>query len=333
MLCACAAGGDTETTENTENAAMTFSPISAVDPCVVEPDERAVMSDSDREQYRSLMLAMFAREDEVSLSIEGDRADFLLELLRESPYYYFLSSAEAQGSTVRFTYAYTDDEQESMRELIDSEILKIANSEACDGDNELDVILKVYSAVAHRIDYDQKRDDNKQLGSPLFEYPGEEIYTALSEGKGLCQCFAYVLRFALLQRGIDCFCVYGQCKARDMGHEWLIFRYDGEFFNCDPTWDRASAGRAKLVHFGKTDAERLADTLEPVDFAENHNAEYGKVECTDERFAQLRDIVEYRYLGGHRFYIEDRDGNSAVFDTDTETIEDIEETKSQQDPT
>lgn len=330
-LCSCAAdsGPDTKATEYAER---TFSPITQIDPCVVEPDKRAVMSDNDRAQYRELMRALLDREEKVSLYLVGDRARFLLELLEDSPYYFFLSDAQVSGSDVSFTYAYSAEEQAGMRELIDSAILDIADSEADDEDNELDVILKVYSAVAHRIDYDTSREDNKQLGSELFEHPGAEIYTALSEGKGLCQAFAYVLGYALLQRGIDCFCVYGQCKARDMGHEWLIFRYDGEFFNCDPAWDRASAGYAKLVHFGKTDAERRADTLEPADFAEKHYAAYGRVECTDKRFSALRDIVRFTYLNGHRYYMEDRDGNSMVFDSKTCTIEESEKTE-QEDPT
>ena len=319
-LCSCAAGGGRQE-DTTEYAAAVYRPIGEVDHCVVEPDEAAVMSDNDREQYERLMDAMLSREDEVDLYLAGDRAEFLLELLRESPYYYFVSSAGADGGRVSFTYAYSAEEQADMLALIDREILRIANSNASDDDNELDVILKVYSAVGHSIDYDNAREDNKQLGSPLFEYPGDEIYRALSEGKGLCQAFAYVARFALLQRGIDCFCVYGECRARDMGHMWLVFRCGGRFYNCDPAWDRASYGYSKLVHFGKTDSERIADTLEARDFAEYHYAKYGRVECTDDRFRELRGIVRYTYLNDHRYYLEDRDGNSMTLDTESGEIE------------
>ena len=204
-----------------------------------------------------------------------------------------------------------------MRRFIDGEILTIANSRAEEGDNALDVILKIYFAVAHRLTYDDEREDNKLLGSPLYDYPADEIYKALRDGTSLCYGFAYVMRYALLQRGIDCFCVYGECRAHDMGHEWLVFEYDGEYFNCDPAWDRASMGYAKLVHFGKTDEERKGDTLAVRPFAEYHDSAFGEVRCTDGRFSIFRGVIRYSYIREHRYLVEDRNGQQYIFDSET----------------
>ena len=328
LLCSCAAPADTDITtgytqaQPTEAEYKSYSPIEAIDPCAVEPDERSVMSANDVEQYKVLMDGMFSRKERIELYLTGDRAQFLLDLLRQSPYYFFVDEAQVEGSTVLLSYAYSADEQDEMRRFIDDELLAAANSDACEGDSELDVILKVYGAVASRLTYDDKREDNKELGSPLFDYPADEIYKALKDGKSLCYGFAYVLRFALLQRGIDCFCVYGECRAHDQGHEWVIFRYDGEFFNCDPAWDRVADEYPKLVNFGKTDAERTADTLTPRPFDEYHYAKYGKVECTDKRFAALRGMVSFRYLSGHRYRVEDRNGYARVFDSVTFALTD-----------
>ena len=315
LLCSCTAEKADDTPTDPLYNDEAFYPIDAIDPCVVEPDERGAMSPDDTEQYRRLMDTMLERGAEISLGDES-RAEFLLDLLKQSPYYFFVESAEVDGGTVRFTYAYSAEEQESMRRFIDDEILKIANCKAEPGDNKLDVVLKIYFAMAHRLTYDDNREDNKELGSPLFDYPADEIYKALRDGTSLCYGFAYVMRYALLQRGIDCFCVYGECRAHDMGHEWLIFEYDGVYFNCDPAWDRAVSGYAKLVHFGKTDDERIGDTLAARPFEEYHEENFGAVKCTDGRFSIFRAIVRFSYIEGHRWFMEDRDDKQYVFDTE-----------------
>ena len=314
LLSACGSG----TIEETRSE---YTSVIAIDPCAVEPDVRDRMTDGDRAAYRELMDAVLAQSPSVTLSPETVDINFLLDLLRRSPYGFFLSNASVDGDTVSLRCAYSADEQEQMRALIDDAFLEIVNSHASPEDNELDTILKLYSAVASRIDYDDFRTDNKELGSPLFDYPSDEIYKALTEGKALCYGFAYVLRFALLQRGIDCFCVYGQCHAHNSGHEWIVFRYDGAWFHCDPAWDRAGDFYPKLLHFGKTDAERAADTLEPRDFSDYHTAAYADLACTDNRFSIFRGMVRFSYVSGHRFRLEDREGKSCLFDTDTFVME------------
>lgn len=298
----------------TEYPTQPVAGIAAIDHCVVEPDERAAMSESDREQYRVLMDAMLSRAPSVTLDTEASRMDFLMELLRESPYFFFTSDVSITVTTVGFSYAYSADKQRRILAFMDEALLDIANHDASPDDNALDTILKVYAAVGSRIDYDTDREDNKQLGSPLFDYPADELYKALRDHKSLCYGFAYVLRYALLQRRIDAFCVYGQCTAREMGHEWVVFRYDGAYFHCDPAWDRGD-GTAKLMHFGTTDLEREQDTLLPRAFSDYHAGEYVVV-CDDERFSIFRGVVSYSYLDGHRFLLEDRKGNRTVFNTE-----------------
>lgn len=306
-----------ETTEEPSEDIM----LTAIDHCAVEPDESAVMTDRDRAQYRRLMDALLCRADSLELDLDEQRVDFLLELLRESPYAFFAADVDRQGTRVGFTYAYSAEEQQRMLALTDGALLEIVNSDVSPDDNELDTILKIYAAVCSRIDYDAQREDNKQLGSPLFDYPADEVYKTLRDHKGLCYGFAYVLRFALLQRGIDAFCVYGECRAHDMGHEWVIVRYDGVFFHCDPAWDRAPGEGGKLMHFGKTDREREADTLVPRDFAKYHLPAYGEVSCSDERFSIFRGVVRFSWLGGHRYQLEKRDGRTVIFRSDTFTTE------------
>ena len=317
LLSACAEAEQASAPTEPSDEPAPYRAITAIDHSVVEPDEAAAMSQSDRAAFRALTDALLAREEQMTLDVDPSRVAFLLELLHESPYAFFASDFRADGTQVAFTYAYGAQEQQRMQELMDSELLAIANDKAAPGDNELDVILKIYCAVAHRIEYDLQREDNKQLGSPLFDYPADEVYKALSDGKGLCYGFAYVMRYALLQRGIDAFCVYGDCLARQAGHEWVVFRLGDHYYHCDPAWDRASGEYAKLLHFGKTDGEREADTLVVRDFSSYHEAEYPAVVCDDDRFDFFRDIIRFSYVDGHRFYLENRDGDGVLFDTET----------------
>lgn len=314
LLASCAPAADQNSAVPDETATE-YLAVTEIDHCAVEPDDRAAMSDDDRAAYRRMMDAMLSHQYELTVQGMAGRLDYLLDLMRRSPYYFFLSGARTDGDRVLYSYAYTAEEQQEVLSYMDTELLQIANANAAPTDNELDTILKVYGAVTHRLNYDHERTDNKQLSSPLFDYPADEVYKALRDGKSLCYGFAYILCFALLQRGIDCFTVYGQCRARDMGHMWNIFRYDGAFFHCDPSWDRAEGAYAKLYHFGKTDDERFADTLEARDFADTHLAAYGAVQCDDTRFSIFRDIDRFTYVTGHRFFLKSNSGKEYIFDT------------------
>lgn len=323
MLGACSAA-DTHTggeeTESPTEYTEAYKPVTQIDHCVLEPDDRARLSEKDMLAFRSLTEAMLARRDSITIEPDNVSVGDLLDLLRESPYYYFLKKAQVDGSTVRFTYAYPAEKQQEILTFLDEQLLRISNYEASDSDNALDVILKVYLAVTHEMIYDLERTDNKELGSPLFTYPADEIYKALRDKKSLCYGFAYIMRFALLQRGIDCFCVYGLCTAHDDGHEWIVFRYDDTWFHCDPAWDRANNDYSKLIHFGKTDVEREADTLVMTDFSAYHDPAFGDVKCTDERFSILRGVIRYTYTSGHHYYMTDLHNKQSVFDSETLTF-------------
>ena len=302
----------TSSPEKTEYIAVT-----QIDPCVVEPDDRLHMSDEDEEYYRVLMDTLLSRKPHVTLSQNKEKNEYYIDLLMQSPYYFFAKSCTLDEGVVTFEYAYSDEEQTKMHKFIDNKFLEIVNSNASKDDNELDIILKIYSAVASSMTYDSNRTDNKQLGSDLFLHPADEIYKGLKDKKGLCYAFAYTLRFALLQRGVDCFCVYGPCTDRNEAHMWNVFEYDGEFYTCDSTWDRTDEEYPKLHHFGKTDGERVADNLAMHDFSSKFFDEYNKVECTDKRFKIFRSISSYEYLGGHKYKMADWDAIEYTFDSQT----------------
>lgn len=321
-LCSCNNNAEpvTEIT-STENSLSTentgYMAITEIDHCVVEPDDKLYMTDEDETHYRSLMNAMLNREKSVTLSQDAEKNEYYVDLLKQSPYYFFLSDCKLKGDKAHLSYAYSKSQQNEMLTFIDNCFLEIVNTNANKNDNTLDKILNVHGAVARAMTYDHDRKDNKQLDSPLFKYPADEIYKALKDKKSVCYGFAYTLRFALLQLDIDCFCVYGPCSGRGEGHMWNIFKYEGEFYTCDSAWDRSDGDYAGLYHFGKTDKEREADTLTRTNFSSKFFDEYGKIECTDDTFKIFRGIGRYTFVNTHTYFLEDYETNEYIFNTET----------------
>ncbi len=317
-VCACSKSQpQTKADNSVAPTTEKYQAISEIDHCVVEPDDKLHMSDEDEAYYRLLMDAMLDRKDSIALSDNKEKNEYYIDLLRQSPYYFFAERCEVVGNKVEFEYAYTEPEQSKMLEFLDKKFLDIANHDIGPDDNTLDIILKVHSAVARQMNYDHSRTDNKQLGSPLFNYPSDEIYKALYKGESLCYGFAYTFRFALLQHGIDCFCVYGPCANRNEAHMWNIFKYDGKFYTCDTAWDRSEEEYPQLFNFGKTDAERFSDGLETREYSSKFFGEYGEVKCTSETFKIFRGIDRYAFTNNHTYYMVDFDGKEMLFDTRT----------------
>lgn len=291
-----------------------------IDHCVVEPDDKLNMSDSDVRYYEKLMNAMLSRKDSVKLSKDSLKNEYYIDLLKQSPYFFFVKDYKLSDGIVTFSYAYEKSQQDEMLSFIDEAFLNIINTHANKDDNTLDSILNVHLAVTHLLTYDHEREDNKQLDSPLFKYPADEIYKAFKDRKSLCYGFAYTIRFALLQLDIDCFCVYGPCSAHEQGHMWNIFKIDNEFYTCDAAWDRSDDGYAQLYHFGKTDKEREADTLTRTAFSSTFFENYGEIECVDETFSIFRSIERYSYSKPHTYFLEDYKGKEYLFNTETMTL-------------
>ena len=320
LFCSCSEQQNGSTSSTDASVDTDYKAITEIDHCVVEPDDKLHMTDEDEGHYRDLMNAMLNREKTVELSQDDTQNEYYLDLLKQSPYYFFLSDCTIKNGTAHLSYAYSKVKQQQMLSFIDNRFLEIVNENATADDNTLDKILNVHGAVARSMTYDHEREDNKQLDSPLFKYPADEIYKALKDEKSVCYGFAYTLRFALLQLDIDCFCVYGPCSGRGEGHMWNIFKYNGEFYTCDSAWDRADEGYAHLFHFGKTDKEREADTLTRTAFSSAFFDEYGEVECTDDVFKIFRGVSRYTWVNSHTYYIEDFENNEYILDTETLTM-------------
>ncbi len=325
-LCSCTVDTKSKETENieatqTENTEPEYKIITEINHCAVEPDDKLHMTDDDEMYYEKLMDAMLSQEPSVTLSNDADKNEFYIDLLKQSPYFFFVDEYKLNDNEVQLSYKYEKNEQNEKLKFIDEKFLDIVNCHANENDNTLDRILNIHGAVARSMTYDHARKDNRELSSPLFQYPSDEIYKAFKTEKSVCYGFAYTLRFALLQAEIDCFCVYGPCRNQGEAHMWNIFKYNGKFYTCDSAWDRSDGGYAQLAHFGKTEREREVDSLYVSGYSSTFFEEYGEIECTDDMFKIFRNIDRYTFVNTHTYFLETFDRDEYTFDTETFTME------------
>ncbi len=300
---------------DTDGRITEYVALTSINHYVVEPDERAVMTDEDERLFRGMVDAMLARAPSAALPDDKEHAALLIDCLRQTPYFFFVDSYTVEDGAIHLSYAYDSDRMEEMLAFMDEQLLLIANHEASDTDNALDTVLKVYHAVTH-MTYDKERTTDKEVTSPLFVYPADEIYKALRDNRSVCYGFAYIMRYVLLQYDIDIFCVYGEVTSKNEGHMWNIVRLSDSYYHIDAGWDRDRGLYSRLMMFGKTDAERRADGIAFGDFADDHYAAYGAVVCDDTRFSFFRNVSRFSPAGEHSFYLEAGD-NGYLYHTDT----------------
>ena len=94
-LCSCDVmpeqeeSGNTKATQ-TESTESEYKIITQIDHCAVEPDDKLHMTDEDKAHYEKLMNAMLSQEPVVTLSDSKESNEFYIDLLRQSPYFFFV---------------------------------------------------------------------------------------------------------------------------------------------------------------------------------------------------------------------------------------------------
>lgn len=285
---------------------------------VVKADVRAYMTDEDLEFYKKAIDAILAREKEVRLSDDYDANLRVLGALSNNPIYFVVEKEEfnSKHTKLRFKYAYSESEQTEKIAYMDEEMLKMINGAIQPGMNELEQALAMYQAVVARIDYDYEWLDALNTSDDKFLFPQIEIYQALSTGKGVCHSYTFLYEYALQQLGVECLRYIGNTIGDpDDGHMWPVVRIDGEYYQCDPTWDDQGE-TASLQYFGMSDSERLESGVEGFEFS--LDSAYGEVKCDSEDLKPLHQAMAFALSGDHSAILYDSFGTEiGEFDTET----------------
>lgn len=277
--------------------------VSHINHYVYELDMSAYITPEEIDCYHRLVDAVFAREEKVELTQSYDANLHILMALQNNPYHFLLKDVKFADhhTAVLLTYAFSREEQVEMVTFIDGEYLKMFQEILELDMTDLEMVLAVHHYFASRISYDFAYEEGLNLSDEKFLYPEIEIYEALRTGKGVCHSYTYLCEFALQQLRVECLRLTAEMADSDDGHMWLAVRLDGEWYHVDPTWD-SEDGYVSLRCFGMTDEERVDAGI-----VNNWNVgvdmDFGPIRCTSERFADFRDIYDYRMLGGHRMEV------------------------------
>lgn len=157
--------------------------------------------------------------------------------------YYFYVAKKMRSVDVSYL---TDDESElqAKRSLFDEKVKYIVDSAPS---GEYEKALYIHDAVVNGCEYDA---DTKFSGT---------AYGCLVEGKARCE--GYAKAFCHLARELDMECVVVTGKTTDgEDHAWNQIKIDGEWYNCDVTWDDPKdANLCEYNYFLCSDAEFLYD--------------------------------------------------------------------------
>jgi len=176
--------------------------------------------------------------------IIDDMSIFTTEQVRELSEQYGINNISVVGEfvykSIPARYNYTIDEYVELRGKIDDILTDIDMSTP-----EIERFLAIYKKLGKSIVYARDAD-----GEPSDDDEAHNLKGGLLDGKCVCEGYALILKQVLRCAGIECRYVEDEVdkdvndpKNKDARHAWNQVKIDGEWYNCDLTWDSS-----KLVY-------------------------------------------------------------------------------------
>ncbi len=222
----------------------------AFNPYALPSDAKAYLGDK-MQDYKLLVDALMQHKEKVLLG-KGAASAALSCLYAEFPLSVLLSdyTIDQKGTTVSLRYVYDAAEHEACIQAFQTRVEAVIRSTAKPSYNDCERALALYRWTAQNITYTDGNDVTP--------------YHALMDGHGICQSYAGVYRFLLLQMDMDS--LSGSAfMTNDTAHEWNIVRLDNAWFHMDTTFENGTTQGAGLQYFGMTDAQRLqSGALDPI---------------------------------------------------------------------
>jgi hypothetical protein len=168
---------------------------------------------SEEDDYNALFSSIY--NNALEHTGKGNEGDYLKWNLSQ-----ISASFVKSSNTFEITIAYLDDA--SMEEQTTQAIEKLEETLAIlSGDSTYDKIYTIYDYLANDITYD--KEDTSNLP--------HTAYDAVVNHKAVCQGYAMLFYRVLLDYGIE-----NRIVVSDT-HAWNLVYLDGEYYECDLTWD------------------------------------------------------------------------------------------------
>lgn len=202
----------------------------------------------------------------------------------------FIPSSELSESAVRTILNYIHYDQPQLfwfdihkcNFVIDSETEKV--SKIMIGYNNLadnleynkklveDVTEEILSEATNLSDLEAERFFHDYICKNITYQSGaydQNIYSAFVENKTVCAGYTRALQYLMMKRGVPCYYCVGtlyDVEEQDwLYHAWNIIKLNGNYYNCDLTWDDFYNEADKYPsyisyeHFNTSDAQYIVD--------------------------------------------------------------------------
>ena len=276
------------------------------------------LSDENKTAYVELYAAIKNFEDKCELYVESDSlSDVFKAVLYDNPEIFWIKNDYkyyAYGSKVLFkpNYSYSQDDALVYANQLNSkveEILSQVNSAASDYDKE----LLFHDYLCKNIVYDME----------TFGATGATAYTALINGKAVCEGYARSMQLLLDKSGIYNYLVIGDgvSDGETEAHMWNVVKIGDEYYHLDVTWnDVENTKEPSYLYFNITDEEISRDhiNVSPADnncygVYYNYSVRSGTYAYNFNSFTQFAD-ASAKLLRSGRNSIEIRFKNKSDYD-------------------
>lgn len=226
------------------------------------------LSADEKIEYTKIYNAYMSKTD-FTVNVQSDQLDRMINcVLYDNPEIFWVDSSYSfskspSGFFVEPVYRFSDEEIETMKIETGAQVNRIvalAGSDASDFGKE-----KFFH------DYICK---NTVYDLSTYENFGDSAYSALVDGRAICEGYARALKMLLDAGGIYSYLVIGNTEnneGKTEGHMWNVVSVDGELYHVDVTWDDSDGelGELMYLYFNLTDEDIRKDHFGIVPYDNN----------------------------------------------------------------
>lgn len=226
------------------------------------------LSADEKIEYTKIYNAYMSKTD-FTVNVQSDQLDRMINcVLYDNPEIFWVDSSYSfskspSGIFVEPVYRFSDEEIETMKIETGAQvnrIIALAGTDASDFGKE-----KFFH------DYICK---NTVYDLSTYENFGDSAYSALVDGRAICEGYARALKMLLDAGGIYSYLVIGNTEnseGKTEGHMWNVVSVDGELYHVDVTWDDSDGelGELMYLYFNLTDEDIRKDHFDIVPYDNN----------------------------------------------------------------
>ena len=225
-----------------------------------------LLTEQEKGWYRKIDTAVNNLEDKVSLGVdlsENDRYTIYFIYMFDNPEHFYLGAKVAYSSLGTLLFSYSDGTTNSFngtavpsitaamktnirarKAAFDAEVARIISAIPTDI-ADVEKQLMIYDRLLIDMSYNKTAVNNDLWDS--FAEPNWTAYGGIINKTGVCEAYAEAFQTLCYAVGINCTGVVG--TANGGGHKWNAVELDGQWYQCDVTFDDPTNGRPGVAQY------------------------------------------------------------------------------------